>query len=315
MSKNRTILQNVLIAATSMVLAGTTLDAQEADPNALKASDTFDKAMLDIYYRGREALTDETRPIMIIARDVTVVTEHGQKVYPRVGPAYDQFKSVAHVLLGIIGSVTPWPEGDAGKIRWMSDFSKIQTEIESFLTAIDGIGLSPEELADQVAMLEKANAFVTEALSKETLTPQMVADAINDIRPYWSKNMTRAAQVELNALHNAVTAARAGIDAADWDQTYIITHGPNFVGNTGVVLQYLQRVMPEKFDSRQVLFAENISGLDHLVKYVGHMRMQWQVGAWAFGDPMRMDVDLLGYEVGSLLDGMIMVDPPSHVPQ
>ena len=77
---------------------------------------------------------------------------------------------------------------------------------------------------------------------------------------------------------------------------------------------YLERVMPEKVAAGQVLYAEGTHGTDAMINHVGYARMQRLVGAWAFGDPGRMEVDLLGYEAGSVLDELIEVTPPVTVP-
>ena len=72
--------------------------------------------------------------------------------------------------------------------------------------------------------------------------------------------------------------------------------------------------MPEKVAAGQVLYAEGVHGMNEMIKFVGYARMQRLVGAWAFGDPGRMEVDLLGYEAGSILDELIEVTPPATLP-
>lgn len=301
------------IAILGVLILSTSPQAANEEASAEKAAQTFDHAMLSIFHRSQKELTANTRPIMIIARDVTVVSKDGEVSYPRNALQYNALKSVSHVLLGIIGAVTPWPEGDAGQKRWMADFAKIKSEIDTFLASIDGLGLEKESLADQRAMLEKARAFVEDALNQGRLTPEAVAHAINDMRPMWAKNMRRAAHAELTTLHAAVSDARAAMEEKDWADMYVVAHGRTDVRKINVVLNYLQRVMPEKFAAGQVLFAENTSGKEEIIKYVGYIKMQRHVGAWAFGNPGRMEVDLLGYEAGSVLDELIEVAPPASL--
>ncbi|TMV04949.1 hypothetical protein FGK63_17895 [Ruegeria sediminis] len=292
----------------AMLLSSTDAPADQSD--AENAVDTFDKAMLSIFRRSQDQLTAETRPIMVIARDVTVISDEGEATYPRNAPRYQQLKSTSHVLLGIIGAVTPWPEGEAGKQRWRRDFSSIATEIDALLAAIDGLGLSEEALASQRKMLGTARSFTENALNQDELTREAVSKVINDMRPAWVENMREAARAELTALHAAVSQARAAMDEADWARMYVVHHGGSSVKNVNVVLLYLQRVMPEKVAAGQVLFAENAHGKDALARHAGYVRMQRHVGAWAFGDPGRMEVDLLGYEAGAILDEMIPATPP-----
>lgn len=298
------------VALVSPLPAG----ADAADPSAIdKAVETFNTAMLSIFHRGQDTLSAQTLPIMVIARNVTVITADGQKTYPRDAPQYQNLKSASHVVLGIIGAVTPWPEGDAGKTRWQRDFTTMSTQIDTFLAAIDASGGSDQGLDGQRQMLQMARDFTTKALHDGTLTRAAVSQVINDMRPVWAKNMRAAARAELGSLHQAVTAARADITDEQWAKMYVVHHGGSSVKDVNVVQLYLQRVAPEKTAAGQVLFAEGIHGTDDMAKHAGYVRMQRLVGAWAFGDPMRMEVDLLGYEAGAALDEMIPAPPPNAI--
>ncbi len=283
-----------------------------ADPGkAMDAIETFDKAMLSIFRRGQDALTAQTRPVMVIARDVTVLSDSGQVSFPRDAPNYLIFKSTSHVLLGIIGAVTPWPEKDADAARWKQEFTTITQDIDTLLAAIDGLDLPKDEIARQRQMLETARSFTNGAVGRGSLTRQDVSKAINDMRPIWAANMREAARAELSSLHKAVSDARAAVSKEDWDKMYVVHHGGSNVTGINVVELYLERVMPEKVTAGQVMFGENAHGNKAMADFVGYEKMQRHVGAWAFGDPHRMEVDLLGYEAGSLLDEMIPSPPPA----
>ncbi|KIC42485.1 hypothetical protein RA27_03730 [Ruegeria sp. ANG-R] len=285
-------------------------DAQADQNDALSAITEFDKAMLSIFRQGQDALTAQTRPVMVIARDVTVMTKTGDASYPRDAPSYLIFKSTSHVLLGIIGAVTPWPEDAAENARWKEDFEAISTAIDTLLASVDHLNLPEDAIARQRQMLDTARSFIRDAISRGTLTPEEVSKAINDMRPVWAANMRDAARAELAALHKAVSDARAAMSKDDWDKMYVVHHGGSNVTGVNVVELYLERVMPQKVVAGQVMFAENAHGNKAMADYVGYELMQRHVGVWAFGDPRRMEVDLLGYEAGSVLDEMIRSSPP-----
>ncbi len=299
-----------IAAVLSIALFLSSANASADQSDAEKAVETFNGAMLSIFHRGQDALSADTRPIMVIARDVTVISKDGEATYPRNAPQYQHLKSTTHVLLGIIGAVTPWPDDEAGEERWKHEFSSISAEIDALLAAIDGLEISQDSLASQRTMLETARTFAKQSLAQDAVTREAVAKVINDTRPIWVENMREAARAELTALHAAVSEARAAMDEDDWSKMYIVHHGGSSVEDVNVVLLYLQRVMPEKVAAGQVMFAENAHGTDALAKHVGYVVMQRNVGAWAFGDPARMEVDLLGYEAGSILDEMIQASPP-----
>ncbi|WP_170544563.1 hypothetical protein [Ruegeria arenilitoris] len=287
-----------------------TPSSQADQGKALDAIDSFDKAMLSIFHRGQDELTAQTRPVMVIARDVTILSEDGQVSFPRDAPNYLIFKSTSHVLLGIIGAVTPWPKENDDDARWKKDFEAITQEIDTLLPWIEKLDLPEEEIARQRQMLEAARTFTNAAVQRGTLNRQDVSDAINDMRPVWAANMREAARAELSALHKAVSDARAGVSEKVWDEMYVVHHGGSNVTGINVVELYLERVMPQKVAAGQIMFAENAHGNKAMADFVGYEKMQRLVGAWAFGDPARMEVDLLGYEAGALLDEMIPSSPP-----
>ncbi len=301
------LMQVSAIFCLTMVLTPR-LQADQGD--AMDAIGSFDKAMLSIFHRGQDALTLQTRPVMVIARDVTVLSEDGQVSFPRDAPNYLIFKSTSHVLLGIIGAVTPWPQEDADGARWKKDFASIAQEIDTLLPWLEKLDLPKEQIARQRQMLEAARSFTSTAVQRGTLTRQDVSNAINDMRPIWAANMRHAARAELAALHKAVSGARAAVSEEVWDEMYVVHHGGSNVTGVNVVELYLERVMPQKVAAGQVMFAENAHGNKAMADFVGYERMQRLVGAWAFGDAGRMEVDLLGYEAGALLDEMIPSSPP-----
>lgn len=303
-----TLAKSCLAAA---LLFGPVPDALSADEDkAQEALHNFDRAMLSILRRSQAELTAGTRPVMLIARDVTVVSEKGEKTYPRDGRGYNELKTVSHVLLGIIGAVTPWPQDAAGKARMRTELDVVKAEIAVFLPAIDGLDLPVDTRARQREMLGMAGAFVDRALSGEELTRTEVSAAINTMRPVWAANMREAARTELEALHRAVSSARKDLSAEEWNRLYVVSHGGPDVRAVNVVRLYLQRVMPAKMDAGKVLFAVDTHGKENMIDYAGYVRMQRIVGAWAFGDPKRMEVDLLGYEAGAILDEIIPAPPP-----
>ncbi|WP_170421489.1 hypothetical protein [Ruegeria arenilitoris] len=304
------LIQLFVLTCLGVFLAPAGVQADQS--KAMDAIGTFDKAMLSIFHRGQDALTAESRPVMVIAKDVTVMTDTGEKSFPRDAPNYLIFKSTSHVLLGIIGAVTPWPDEDAESPRWQQDFASISQEIDTLLAAIGGLDLPPEEIAQQRQMLETAQTFVNGAAERGTLTRQDVSNAINEMRPVWAANMRKAARAELNSLHKAVSDARASVSDDVWDEIYVVHHGGSNVTGINVVELYLERVMPQKVEAGQVMFAEHAHGNKAMADFVGYEKMQRLVGAWAFGDPVRMEVDLLGYEAGSLLDELIPSPPPAE---
>ena len=137
----------IQVSAILCLTAFATPSVQADQSNAMDAIESFDKAMLSVFRRGQDALTSQTRPVMVIARDVTILSENGQVSFPRGAPNYLIFKSTSHVLLGIIGAVTPWPEEDDADARWKKDFAAIAQEIDTLLPSLERLDVFVERKA------------------------------------------------------------------------------------------------------------------------------------------------------------------------
>jgi hypothetical protein len=300
----------LIVAILAMPFAATVLAAGRPGDAAPSPTDAFDEAMRAIYHRGQRDLTDGTRPLLIVGRDLTLVTAETTESYPFTPPIYHQLKSISHTVLGLIGAVTPWPSGPGGEERWHQELGAIKAAIEALDASLAELGLTADQRARAESILAKGNAFVSNALDSGALRADDAADFLNAVRADWLANARDAERAKLTRLHETVSKLRDAMSAEDWAQTIVLVRGSSVVRKNNGTLDYFARVMPDQFASRHVMFGENIHSLDDSVKHVGDVMMQRQVGAWVFNDPDRMEIDLLGYEAGSVLDEILPGAPP-----
>jgi hypothetical protein len=302
----------VLISAVLALLplAATVRAADGPGDAARSPTDAFDEAMRAIYHRGQRDLTDGTRPLLIVGGDLSLVTAETTKSYPFTPQIYDELKSISHIVLGVIGAVTPWPSGPDGEVRWRQEFGDIKAAIEALDASLPELGLTADQRARAKSILSKGDAFVSNALDTGALSPDDVAAFLNSVRADWLANARDAEHAKLTSLHETVRKLRDEMSAEDWARTIVLVRGSSVVRKNNGTLDYFARVMPDQFASRHVMFGENIHSLDDSVRHVGDVMMQRQVGAWVFSDPDRMEIDLLGYEAGSVLDEILPGAPP-----
>jgi hypothetical protein len=304
--------QAVLIVAISAMLplAATVRAADGPSDAARSATDEFDQAMRAIYHRGQRDLSDGTRPLLIVGGDLTLVTAETTKSYEFTPRLYHELKSVSHIVLGVIGAVTPWPSGPDGEARWRRELGDIRAAIGALEPSLAELGLTADQLARAQSIMSKGDAFVSNALEAGALSPDDVAAFLNSVRADWLANARDAEYAKLTSLHETVSELRDEMPAEDWARTIVLVRGSRVVHKNNGTLDYFARVMPDQFASHRVMFGENIHSLDDSVRHVGDVMMQRHVGAWVFSDPDRMEIDLLGYEAGSVLDEILPGAPP-----
>ena len=302
-----------IVAGLAILPVAVTLRAANEPGHAARsATDAFDHAMRAIYHRGQRDLTDGTRPLLIHGGGLTLVTTEGSKHYDYTPRLYNQLKSISHIVLGVIGAVTPWPSGPDGEARWRGEFADIKVAIGTLDGSLAELGLTADQLARAKSILSKGDEFVSNALDTGRLNPDDVAQFLNSVRADWLKNVRDAEYAKLTGLHETVSKLRDEMSAEDWARTIVLVRGSSVVRKNDGTLDYFARVMPDQFASRRVMFGENIHSIEDSVRHIGDVMMQRQVGAWVFGDPARMEMDLLGYEAGSVLDAILPGAPPRH---
>jgi hypothetical protein len=303
----------LIVAVLAMLPVAATAHAAGVPSDAApSATNDFDKAMLTIYLRGQRDLTDGTRPLLIAGGGLTLVTAEETKTYHYTPQLYDDLKSISHIVLGVIGAVTPWPTGHDGEARWRREFGDIKAAIEALVPSLSALGLTAAQLARAKSILSKGDAFVSNALDTGALSPEEVAAFLNSVRAEWLANARDAEYAHLSGLHETVTKLRDEMSPEDWARTIVLVRGSSVVRGNNGALGYFARVMPDQFAARRVMFGENVHGLDDSVKHVGEIMMQRHVGAWVFSDPDRMEIDLLGFEAGSILDEILPGSPPGN---
>lgn len=301
----------LIVAILAMLPVAATVRAADGPADtAPSATDEFDEAMRAIYHRGQRDLADGTRPLLIAGGGITLVTAETTKTYHYTPQLYDDLKSISHIVLGVIGAVTPWPTGPDGEARWRREFGDIKAAIGALDPSLAELGLTAAQLARAKSILSKGDAFVSNALDTGALSPDDVAGFLNSVRAEWLANARDAEYAHLSGLHETVTKLRDEMSAEDWARTIVLVRGSSVVRQNNGALGYFARAMPDQFASRHVMFGENIHSLDDSVRHVGYVMMQRHVGAWVFSDPNRMEIDLLGFEAGSILDEILPGAPP-----
>ena len=278
------------------------------------AASAFDQVMLDLYQAGQDRLLAETRPLLVVDdNNLTLITDNGRKVVRYIPDLYEDLKSLSHVILGVLGAVTPWPKDDAAMDRLIKDFEAIKTAMETVEPRISQMNLDPTQIAEMKQVLTAARSLVDTTLSKRDLTPEAVADFVNSTRIAWLAAARVAEDAKLRNLHKAVTELQQTVPEGAWrDHLVVAVEGASFVKVNNVVIQYFQRVMPDAFAMGRVIYAENIDSTDTAVDHVGDVLMQERIGQWTFSAPDRMRENFLGYDAGTILDEILPGSPPAE---
>ena len=116
-------------------------------------------------------------------------------------------------------------------------------------------------------------------------------------------NAADAARVQIDAYHAQVSAWRRQVPAEEWSRLRVLILGPQMPRKHNVAAQYFAKLMGLPGESQRLVYAEELSGEPQGLNLLATHRLDAELAAAFFGDPARMEIDLLGNAASVYLDG------------
>lgn len=296
-----------LVALVAVTLLGVDLVAPtRADDAAVAELETFNKTMRGLYADGRTRLLAEARPLIVVGFDeLTLMRDSGSESAPYTPVLYHRLKSVSHVVLGMIGAVTPWPRPGDNESRWREGFATIDEHAAALAGRLDGLGLDPATTARQARLLDATRRYVHAALERNAPDRDAFAAYLAEIKPDWLANATDAARAQLEAMHAAVSRWRDALSPEEWGRLRVLILGPRMPRAGNLQTAYFARLLGDDAIGTRIIYAESIFDTKQAMDLLGVVLADRYLSSLVFGDPLRMDRDLLGNLAATMLDGLI----------
>jgi hypothetical protein len=277
-----------------------------ASPAAIAEMAAFNKAMRGLYADSRDRLLAESRPIILVGfDDVTLITNDGERSAPYTPPVYHHVKTVSHVVLGVVGAVSPWPTSERAIATWRGGLETVDARTAALLALVDDIGLSAESTARQRRILEASRRYVAAELARGKPDRAAFDAFMVEIKADWIANAVDAARGQLEMLHDVVTGWRSELSAEDWSRLHVLVLGPRMPRQGNLQVAYFARVLGEDAIDTRIIYAENIFAADPAMALLGVAVMDRHLSTLVFGDHLRMDRDLLSSAAQVILDELV----------
>lgn len=281
--------------------------AAEAEPYgsgpAAVEVDAFNSTMRRIYGEARGQLGAAARPVIVVGGEVTLLTaDGGRDSRSYTPPAYHRLKAVDHVVLGLVGAVTPALQGLEQGAGWRQDLEAIAAAIASLEPRLDGLGLTAEQEARQRRMLSEARDYIAATLSGTGPDRQSFVALMARIKPLWLADAADAARAQLRTLDTVVDGWRARLSPEEWERLHVVVTGPRNPRVGNLQAAYFVRLLGEHGTGGRVIYAENLFDEDSALGLLDVAIMDRALSSLVFGDRYRMEEDLLGFAAGNEID-------------
>jgi hypothetical protein len=253
-------------------------------------------------YGRTRANSARVGPVLVLI-DGTLVLMHGSERLELAAsdPATRILQAAAHAPIGIFAvlcELSPrTPLGPAAVMR----LSELRT---ASLHAREALG--PFEAAvrsDLEDVLERSRRFIEAQLQHGAADAQALASFAREIGPRLLVLIDHATQLELKALHAAAENALARLDADALRELEVVVAGAHQARARSLGMQYFTKRFGEApGEERRIAYAESAQDVEAARALVGTRRLDRAIARAFFGDPKRLQRDVLGDAAKSALE-------------
>jgi len=239
-----------------------------------------------------EVLGDGPPAFLVLPDRLVLYRGSSRQEWPLIPPLFNELKTVAHVTLGLFAILSPTNGGPLGAGDTIA-LRQYQGLLASARSAIQQVGLSPEQRQRQDAILGLSQALAERALSQGHMPEADLTAFCRKIRPLVDANIGEAVRAYLDELNRRMATALP--ELADGERTtyLVIVSGVHQARIDNAAMQYFDRLMHDPATiSQRLMYAENVFDETGALHLLGIHRMARRVGKAYFDDPYYMNRDL-----------------------
>jgi hypothetical protein len=241
-------------------------------------------------------------PIFVVLADRLVVF-HGKVRHERSVsvPAFHAIKRAAHapVALFAIASL------HGGAEPRLDERTKAALASMHDAAAVEAAEMETEAAHDCARAIDGARSYAAQILAEGRVDRKGLATFAAALGPVLLRLTEHATRVQLRSLHAAVEEELSLLDAAACRSLQVVVTGDHQARARSLAMQYFQRRFGEQpGEEKRVSYAEGIEDAEEARALVGKRRFDRAIATAFFGDPTRLQRDVLGDAAASLLGAL-----------
>ena len=290
----------LLLAASLAILCGCAEqrsaihDDAIATPEAADAVGVMNREFRERYAETREQLRGELEAILFVSSGRMTLRQKGEPDWVKSfsPPIVDQYKTIAHVPLGLYVMAVPFadaPASDALRAKATTYRDKART----LAARLDDLAIPPTERPRQRLMLDGSLAMLDrlvadgavsrrelDAFARRMGTPQLI-------------NADIAATLTLDTLAAVTAEMSTRLKPGQWEKLYVFAMGGKMPRGGNLQYEYFVRLMGRGEIERRLLYTEGLTNPDLAAPLAGTVVIDRTIAGAFFGDRYRLDRDLL----------------------
>jgi hypothetical protein len=271
-----------------------------------KPRDAFEDADLDFrdfYAQGRAATLARLGPVIVVEMDQLILLRDGRRSESTViPPTYHRLKAISHVPLALYVALAPLGDGPLADDR-LDRLRAFRVKVAAVSGSLERSGLSPDQVERSRTLLGRCTTFLDGVLATGRYAPGELKALTRAAGPVVLANADDAARSQIDAYHARVSAWRRELPQEEWSKLHVLILGPQMPRKHNVAAQYFAKLMGLPGESRRLVYAEELIGEPQGLNLLATHQLDSELSEAFFGDPDRMEIDLLGNAAAVYLDG------------
>lgn len=254
------------------------------------------------YADARSELLKTIGPVVVSKGDHLVLFYGGQRMEgKKIGQAYHQLKTVAHVPLAIFVMLDGHDNSPLGAEK-RKQLGSYQDLIKKVMLNLDSSGLSEAQVQRQREILSRGQSFIDKVLADGKCSRYDLATFCQSCTPLLMKNTLEAAQVRVEGYHRQMCEWKEQIDSDDWGNLQVVVTGAQMPRRGNLATQYFARLLREPGEGKRIIYAESVFDEPKALNLLGTHRLDASAANIFFGDHLRLHRDLFSDMTPAVLE-------------
>lgn len=291
----------VLVVVLPALLLALPLRAQE-DPAAVQQLQALNRDFRATYEATRKQMEQRAEPVLIVAGDDLELYRRGEKQWSAhiTPPLYGRYKAIAHIPFAVELILASWLE--SREPGWQSALQGYRDKVAALQPRMGQLGFPPEQLPRQQAIVQAALGYMNSLLQAGRIEPADLRSYARAQAADLLANADAAAAVQLDLMHAEAMKLRALLGERDWARLWILVPGPKSPREGNLQYSYFSRLLGGHEDEKRLLYFEGVFAVPPSLNQLGRYVTDRQAAELFFGDPYRLDRDLLADGAARHLD-------------
>jgi hypothetical protein len=289
--------------ALALALAACAATAPETAAPAKDPLAALNDSFRAAYREARSGRIARVDPVMVVQFDDLHLIRAGRtRTETFTPPVYHQYKAIAHIPLALYVKLAPLGGRpfDAATLDWLAAYAQ---QVQAAGASLDGrAGWTPAQLRDHQAIVAAAARFIAAIGAAKQMGDAELTAYTRAMRPLVLAGADAAARAQLDGLHALVGKWRAEMGAGPWSRLHVVVLGPKQPRPGNVQYAYFQRALGRGAEGRRLWYAEGVFDKDGGVTLMGTILLDRGASLAFFGDPVRLERDLLADAAARHLD-------------